>query len=122
MEFLVLPRMLALIIMMPLLCLYADLMGILGGFLVGVSMLGLNGMEYYNQTLAALSLTDVYIGIFMSVVFGVLVAQAGCMRGLRCGRSSSAVGQVTTEAVVSGIVSIIVATAVITMICDVLGI
>ena len=121
MEFLVLPRLLALVLMMPLLCLYADLMGILGGLLVGVTMLDLNIVEYYNQTQAALKLNDVYIGVFMSCVFGVLIAQAGCRRGLSCGRSSSAVGEVTTAAVVSGIVSIIVATAVITVICDVLG-
>ena len=121
MEFLVLPRILALVLMMPLLCLYADLMGILGGFLVGVTMLDLNAVEYFNQTREALRLNDVFIGVFMSCVFGVLIAQAGCRLGLRCGRSSSAVGQVTTSAVVSGIVSIIVATAVITVICDVLG-
>lgn len=121
MEFLVLPRMLALVLMMPLLCLYADLMGILGGLLVGVTMLDLNVVEYYNQTREAIRLNDVWIGLFMSVVFGVLIAQAGCMRGLRCGRSSAAVGTVTTSAVVTGIVSIIVATAVITIICDILG-
>jgi phospholipid/cholesterol/gamma-HCH transport system permease protein len=73
MEFLVLPRMLALILMMPLLCLYADLMGVLGGLIVGVTMLDINVMEYYNQTISAVRLNDFGIGIFQSVVFGVLV-------------------------------------------------
>lgn len=121
-EFLVLPRVLALVLMMPLLCLYADLMGILGGMVVGVSMLDIGPLEYYHQTAGAVRLGDVWIGVFMGGVFGIIVAHAGCMRGLQCGRSSSAVGSVTTAAVVNGIVSIIIATAVITVICDVLGI
>jgi phospholipid/cholesterol/gamma-HCH transport system permease protein len=122
MEFLVLPRMLALVLMMPLLCLYADLMGVLGGLIVGVGMLDLNLMEYYNQTRAAVGLNDLLIGLFHSLVFGVLVALAGCLRGLQCGRSASAVGDATTSAVVTGIVSIIVATAIITVMTNVLGI
>lgn len=122
MEFLVLPRMLALVIMMPLLCVYADVMGILGGLIVGVYMLDLNPIVYLNQTKGALSLTNVWVGLFTCAVFGVIVALAGCLRGIQCGRSASAVGQATTSAVVTGIISIIVATAVITMACNVLGI
>lgn len=121
MEFLVLPRMLALIIMMPVLCVYADVMGILGGMIVGVFMLDLNPVVYLNQTKAALSLTNVWIGLIHSAVFGVIVALAGCLRGIECGRSASAVGHATTSAVVTGIVSIIIATAIITVICNVLG-
>ena len=122
MEFLVLPRMLGLTLMMPLLCLYADLMGILGGFIVGVGMLDLSMVEYYNQTKAAITLSDLWIGIVQSAVFGMLVALAGCLRGMQCGRSASAVGDATTSAVVTGIVSIIVATAVITVITNIMGI
>ncbi len=121
MEFLVLPRMIALALMMPLLCLYADLMGILGGLIVGVCMLDLNVVEYYNMTCASVRLKDFWIGLFQSSVFGVLVALAGCLRGIQCGRSASAVGDAATSAVVTGIVSIIVATAIITVICNVLG-
>jgi phospholipid/cholesterol/gamma-HCH transport system permease protein len=121
-EFLVLPRMLALVLMMPLLCLYADLMGILGGLIVGVGMLDLSAMEYFNQTKASVTLNHFWIGLFHSAVFGVLVALAGCLRGLQCGRSASAVGDAATSAVVTGIVSIIVATSIITIICNVLGI
>ena len=121
-EFLVLPRMVALILMMPLLCLYADLMGVLGGMLVGVTMLDLGIMQYYLQTKAAVNLNNLWIGLVMSAVFGVLVALSGCLRGMQCGSSASAVGEATTSAVVTSIVSIIVATAVITVICNVLGI
>jgi len=122
MEFLVLPRMLALTIMMPLLCLYSDLMGILGGMIVGVFMLDINMLQYYAQTKAAIGLDQVWIGLVHSFIFGILVSLAGCLRGIQCGRSASAVGQATTSAVVTGIVSIIVATAIITFICNVLGI
>jgi phospholipid/cholesterol/gamma-HCH transport system permease protein len=122
MEFFVLPRMLALALMMPLLCLYADLMGILGGLIVGITMLDLNPVVYFNQTRAAVSLTHFWVGLFHSIVFGVLVALAGCLRGMQCGRSASAVGQAATSAVVTGIVSIIVATGIITFICNILGI
>ena len=121
-EFLVLPRMIALLLMMPLLCLYADLMGILGGLIVGVTMLDINLVEYYQMTKLSVSLKDFWIGIFQSAVFGVLVAVSGCLRGMQCGRSASAVGEAATSAVVTGIVSIIVATAIITMMCDTLGI
>jgi len=122
MEFLVLPRMLALCIMMPLLCLYANLMGVLGGMIVGVGMLDISVVQYYKQTQAALGLNNLWIGLFHSAVFGVLVALSGCLRGIQCGRSASAVGLAATSAVVTGIVSIVVATAIITVCCNVLGI
>ena len=122
MDFLVLPRLLALSLMMPLLCLYADLMGIAGGLVVGGSMLGISPVQYLLETKHAIRLNDLFLGLFMSAVFGVLVALAGCLRGVRSGRSASAVGEATTSAVVTGIVSIVVATAIITGISYVLGI
>ena len=122
MEFLVLPRILALVIMMPLLSLYADLMGILGGLIVGISMLDLNFMEYYHKTCESVRLNDVCVGVFSAAVFGVLVALAGCLRGMQSGRSAAAVGEATTSAVVTSIVSIVVAMAVITVLCNVLHI
>lgn len=121
-EFLVLPRIIALFVMMPLLTLYADLMGILGGMLIGVSMLNLNFMEYYNKTAEAVSLNDLWVGIFSAGIFGILVALAACLRGIRCGRTASSVGEATTSAVVSSIVSIIVAMAIITVLCNMLEI
>jgi len=122
MEFLVLPRMLALALMMPLLCLYANLMGILGGMVVGVGLLNIGFMEYYNETAKAVGLWNLGIGLFSGLVFGVIVALAGCMRGMQCGRSASAVGDAATSAVVTAIVGIILSTAVITVLCNFLGI
>jgi len=121
-DFLVLPRVVAMALMMPLLTLYADLMGILGGLFVAVTGLHLDIMQYYNETRRALSLTNLWIGLFSGFTFGILISLAGCLKGIECGRSASAVGDATRSAVVMGIVSIIVATAVITVVCNVLGI
>jgi phospholipid/cholesterol/gamma-HCH transport system permease protein len=122
MEFLVLPRMLALAVMMPLLCLYANIMGILGGMVVGVGLLNIGFIQYYNETAKAVGLWNLGIGLFSGLVFGVIVALAGCMRGMQCGRSASAVGDAATSAVVTAIVGIILSTAVITILCNFLGI
>ena len=121
-EFLVLPRMIALVAMMPLLCLFADVLGIAGGLVVGVFVLDINLLQYVKQTEASLNLTQFGIGLFHSVVFGVLIAIAGCYKGIKCGRSASAVGAATTSAVVASIVAIVVATALITIMCNVLKI
>ncbi len=122
MEFLVLPRMLALVMMLPLLCLYADLMGILGGFLVGVMMLEISPEAYLQATWESVGLVNIWIGLIHSATFGVLVALSGCYQGMRCGRSASAVGLATTSSVVASIVSIIVATAIITLMCNFFGV
>ena len=122
MEFLVLPRMIALILMMPLLCVYADLMGIVGGGLVGVGMLHLSVTQYVIETLHGVSLADFAVGIAKSSVFGILVAMAGCLRGIQCGRSAAAVGLAATSAVVTGIVCIIVTDGVFAVLTDALGI
>ncbi len=121
-DFLVLPRMLALILMMPLLTLYADLMGILGGAIVGVGTADINPELYWSQTVSALNLWHVGIGVFKGVLFGILVALAGCLRGMQSGRSASAVGDAATSAVVTGIVAIIVTDAVLAVVTATLGI
>jgi len=112
--FLVLPRMLALIFMMPLLCIYADLMGILGGSIIGVTMLDLSLVEYLQQTRSAIELHQFGQGLLKSLVFGVLIGFAGCLRGMQCGRSALAVGEATTSAVVTSIVLIVVSDSIIT--------
>ena len=122
MEFLVLPRMLALVLMLPLLCLYADLMGMLGGGIIGVGTLGISPAQYYHETLSALNLTQFVAGLIKAGVFGVLVALSGCLRGMQCGRSASAVGEAATSAVVTGIVSIIVSDSILTVIYDRIGV
>ena len=122
MEFLVLPRMLALIFMLPLLCLYADLMGMLGGGIIGVGLLDISPMQYFNETRAALDLTQFIAGLIKAGVFGILVALSGCLRGMQCGRSASAVGEAATSAVVTAIVSIIVSDSILTVIYDRIGV
>lgn len=122
MDFLVLPRLLALVVMLPLLCLYADLLGILGGLVVGVGMLDLGLVQYVVQTREALAPMDFVLGLIKSAAYGVLVAIAGCLRGMQCGNSSAAVGTAATSAVVTSIVWIVVASAILTLIYDALGV
>lgn len=121
-EFLVLPRVIALVLMMPLLCLYADFVGVLGGATVGMGMLDLSWTTYVRETIHAVGLTDLFGGIFKSAVYGVLVALSGCLRGIQCGSSSSAVGDAATSAVVTGIVAIVAACGVFAVVFYVLGI
>ena len=121
-EFLVLPRMVALCLMMPLLCLYSDLMGVLGGAAVGVSMLDLSWTTYYHQTVNAITLTALFGGVFKSVTYGVLIALSGCLRGMQCGGSASAVGEAATSAVVTSIVFIVAACGVLAVVFHVIGI
>jgi phospholipid/cholesterol/gamma-HCH transport system permease protein len=121
-EFLVLPRVVALVMMMPLLCLYSDFIGVLGGAAVGLGMLDLSWTTYFQETANAISLTDVFGGVFKSSVYGVLIALSGSLRGIQCGNSSSAVGDAATSAVVTGIVAIVVACGVFAVVFYVLGI
>jgi phospholipid/cholesterol/gamma-HCH transport system permease protein len=120
-EFLVLPRAVALVLMMPLLCLYSDFVGVLGGAAIGAGLLDLSWTTYFQETAKAITLTDVLGGVFKSSVYGVLIALAGCLRGLQCGNSSSAVGDAATSAVVTGIVAIIVACGTFSVVFYVLG-
>lgn len=119
---LVLPRVLALTITTPMLVLYADLMGILGGFIVGVGMLGLDPMEYYTFTKMGFGLKHLWVGVVHGFVFGALIAITGCYQGLRCGRSAAAVGKAVTSAVVYSIVGIVISTSIITVICNIMDI
>lgn len=121
-EFLVLPRVWALVLMMPILTIYADLMGIAGGFLISIGMLHLNPVEYLNHTQHAVKLSYVWIGLIHSIVFGAIIAVCGCLCGMECKRDAAGVGKATTSAVVSAITGIVIATAIITFICQVLGV
>jgi phospholipid/cholesterol/gamma-HCH transport system permease protein len=122
MTFLVLPRMLALFLMMPLLCLYADLVGIVGGGLITVSFFEVSWPQYIHEISRSVHFHDFGVGLFKSTVFAILIALAGCMRGMQCGRSASAVGEATTAAVVDSIIFIVIADSVMTLICDRLGV
>ncbi len=120
-DFLVFPRVLALSLMMPLLTVYADFMGIMGGGFVGVFMLGLSPDDYFRMTLNSLTMRNIVIGIVHGAVYGVIIALCGCYQGITCGRNASAVGSATTAAVVSSIVWMTVATAVLTVIFSMCG-
>ncbi len=122
MEFLVLPRVIALVLMMPLLCLYADFLGILGGLFVGVGMLGLSARSYMQETIATLTLTNLFGGLFKATFYGLLIAIAGCLRGFQCGNSSSAVGDAATQAVVMSIVMGVVACGLFAVVFNIIGI
>jgi phospholipid/cholesterol/gamma-HCH transport system permease protein len=122
MDFLVSPRLLALCLMMPLLVLYSDIVGILGGALVGLSFLGLSWAQYWNQTVGSMGLTDIATGLFKSAVFGVIVAVAGCERGMKCGNNAAAVGNAATSAVVLGITCIVASDAIIDVVQEILNI
>jgi len=121
-EFLVLPRIVALCLMMPVLCVYADVLGIVGGAGVGVAMLDLTVVQYVRETVAAITLTSFATGIAKSVVFGALIAIAGCLRGIQCGKSSASVGDAATSAVVTGIVLIIGADGLFAVLFNIVGI
>src|SRR5271167_1183751 len=121
-EFLVLPRVLALFLMIPLLCVYADCMGVLGGAFVGATMLHISIGTYVRETANAITLGDILGGVFKAAVYGIIIAVAGCLRGFQCGNSSSAVGDAATQAVVTGIVYVIVACGIFAFVFNVIGI
>jgi len=106
-EFLVLPRMVALILVMPFLCAFADFISIAGGFFVSVSMLGTSPTVYFGRIVHAIQLKSFLLGIAKGSFFGFLVAFAGCFRGMQSGYSAAAVGEATTRAVVTGITAIV---------------
>lgn len=122
MQFLVLPRVLALMLMMPLLCACANLVAILGGMVVAISISDVSVTQYVLQIDNAVGLPDLFVGIFKSAVFGMIIAVAGCYRGLNCGKDATAVGLAATSAVVTAITWIVVADAIFAVLFHLLGI
>jgi phospholipid/cholesterol/gamma-HCH transport system permease protein len=121
-DFLVLPRMAALVLVMPLLTMWSDFMGIFGGAAVGIFVLDIPASEYLKYSVQAWSATNFWVGMFHGFIFGFIIALCGCYEGLNCDRNAGGVGQATTRAVVSAIVWMIVATGLITLIFERLGI
>lgn len=109
-EFLVVPRMLALIVVMPLLTVYANVLGIIGGGIVAAGM-GISPTQYLLEADTVITFTHINVGILKSMIFATLIAIAGCQAGINSGRSSAAVGQAATKAVVTAIVYLIIADA-----------
>lgn len=122
MEFLVLPRIVALLLMMPLLCVFADAIALLGGYVISVSMLDVTSVEYFHRSVDAINLSSLLLGIFKGGFFGILVAMTGCLRGMQCGNNAAAVGQAATSAVVAGITWIIAADGIFAVLCNALKI
>ena len=114
--------MVALVLMMPFLCMFADLISIAGGYIVSVSMLDITSTEYVNRTIQAIQLKSFLLGIVKGTFFGFLVAYTGCLRGMQCGHTAAAVGQATTRAVVSGISAIIASDGLFAVLCNALQI
>jgi phospholipid/cholesterol/gamma-HCH transport system permease protein len=121
-DFLVLPRLVALTLMTPLLTMYANCLGIFGGMVVSASVLSIPPNAYWIETQTILDLSDVSVSLIKSVVFGMLIAVAGCLRGLQAERSAAGVGRAATSAVVTSILLLIVADAVFAVLFNVLGI
>lgn len=105
--FLVIPKLLAALLMVPILTLFSDVFAIAGGLLVGVFMLDLTVGAYVSQTINTLTLFDVFWGVMKSAVFGILITWIGCLRGFQVTAGAAAVGRATTSAVVSSIFLII---------------
>ena len=120
-QFLVLPRLIALAIMMPLLALYSNAVGILGGMAVSAGILEIPPSAYWVETLSIVDLSDVNSGLLKAVAFGILIGLSGCLRGLQADRSAAGVGQAATSAVVTGILLIIVADALFAVVFNILG-
>jgi phospholipid/cholesterol/gamma-HCH transport system permease protein len=112
-EYLVLPRILGLFIMMPLLTVYATAIGILGGMMISVIMIDINVHQFTTGLLTPIGIGDMTLGIFKGMIFGLIIGISGCLRGMQTGSDAGAVGKAATSAVVTGITMIIFANAVI---------
>jgi phospholipid/cholesterol/gamma-HCH transport system permease protein len=121
-DFLVLPRLIALAVMMPLLVLYANGVGILGGMLVSATVLQIPPTAYWVETCSIVGVTDLTSGLIKATTFGILIGLSGCLRGLQAQRSAAGVGQAATSAVVTAILFMILADAMFAVVFNIFGI
>src|SRR5690606_2378792 len=121
MEYLVVPRLLALVLVMPFLVIFANMVGLVGGALVAMGM-DVSFTQFITRAREAVSLADVATGLVKSLLFAVLIAIAGCQAGLQSGRTSAAVGDATTRAVVHAIVYLVIADAALNILYNLLGV
>ena len=121
-DYLVVPRLVSLVTTIPFLTLLADLLGILGGAVVGVCFLNLSSSAYFDYSIKALDLTNILVGLLHSIIYGIIISICGCYAGLNAGRDADAVGKATTSAVVLSLVWMIVATGILTVLLEVIGI
>lgn len=120
-QFLVLPRMLALAVMMPLLALYSNALGILGGMVVAMGLLKIPPTAYWIEMQTIVDMSDIMVGVIKAGAFGVIVGLSGCLRGLQAERSAAGVGRAATSAVVTAILLLIVADAIFAVLFNALG-
>ncbi len=120
-RFLVMPRVLALGLMMPLLAMYANCLGILGGMAVSYATLDIPPAAYWVEMLTIVDMQDILVGVIKSVAFGLIVGLSGCLRGLQADRNAAGVGKAATSAVVTAILLIIVADAVFAVLFHAIG-
>jgi phospholipid/cholesterol/gamma-HCH transport system permease protein len=113
-KYLVAPRLFAGLLMLPLLVLVADVIGVFGGYIVGIYKLGFNAYDYINRTLEFLETQDVVLGLVKAAVFGFLVALMGCYQGYNSRGGAQGVGAATTKAVVSASILILTANYIVT--------
>jgi len=106
-RYLVAPRVLACLLLTPLLIVYADLMGIIGGYFVSVIMLGINSQAYWSFSASGVELWDVAIGVIKGFFFGGAIAAISCYKGFTCKEGAHGVGQACTEAFVASFISIL---------------
>ena len=121
-DFLVMPRLLSLVVAMPILTMIADFTGMLGGAFVGVFMMDIPYQEYWKYAINAFRLNNFLVGIFHGFCFAFIISLCGCYSGLKCGKNADSVGKATTQSVVNAIVWMIVATGIITVICQELNV
>ncbi len=119
--FLVIPRIVALGVMMPLLTIYANALGIFGGMMIAWGLLDIPPSAYWVEMLTIVDTSDLMTGIIKATTFGAIISLSGCLRGLQAGRSASGVGQATTSAVVTAILLIIVFDAIYAVVFNILG-
>jgi len=120
-RFLVIPRLLALALMMPLLAIYANCLGVLGGMIIAMGLLHIPPAAYWVEMRTIVDLPDISVGLIKAFAFGLIVGIAGCLRGLQADRSAAGVGRAATSAVVTAILWIIVADALFAVLFEALG-
>ncbi len=120
-DFLVLPRLIALAVMMPLLALYSNALGIVGGMAVSLKVLKIPPTAYWVEMLTIVDMSDILVGMIKAVTFGLIVGLSGCLRGIEADRSAVGVGRAATSAVVTAILLIIVSDAIFAVVFDILG-
>ncbi|HEY2929190.1 MlaE family ABC transporter permease [Piscinibacter sp.] len=121
MELLVLPRLIALVITLPLLTFFADIMGLVGGAMISQGLLHVSPWQYVHRVHQAIDVSDLFVGLVKAPVFAFFIGIIGCMHGLRVRGSAESVGRETTRAVVKGIFLVLTLDALFSVLFEKLG-